>query len=56
MPWNIARAYAWISLSAEQGDRRARKTLSIIRDSMTPDQAGEAEALIRELDAMIDNK
>lgn len=55
VPRNIVRAYAWINLSAEQGDRRAGKSLSIIRDSMTPDQAGEAETLIRELNAMIDN-
>ncbi len=55
VPGDIVRAHAWISLSAEQGDGRARKSRSIIRDSLTPDQVGEAEALIRELDAMIDN-
>ncbi|MCY3877243.1 MAG: hypothetical protein OXF88_23500 [Rhodobacteraceae bacterium] len=42
-------------LSAEQGDGRARKSSSIIRDSMTPVQVGEAGALIRELDTMTGN-
>ena len=55
VPGNIARACAWISLSAEPGDGRARKSPDIIRDSMTPDQASEAATLILELDAMIDN-
>ena len=48
VPEDDAKAYAWLSIAAAQGDELAKKSKDIVTERMTRAQIAEAQKLSRE--------
>jgi len=47
VPTDYVKAYAWLSLAAAQGNKKATRSRGIVEKRMTPQQIAQAQAIAR---------